>query len=175
MDFKNFMKGIGNYFFAEALCLFLALTLSAIGGAIARIVSCICTIGVLVCLCINFAVNRGKSDKKANIPDGNSRRLLHSLAASVIFLLLGICLLLAKGGILPAQFYRWYKLLDAPFLQLCNLFCKDITAASLSWSSAVILAATNLLPFAVTWISYTLTRKGFVPEELQYQNKKRHS
>ncbi len=165
MNLKNFLKGIGVYFFADILCLFLALTFSAIGGAVMRVISCICTISVLICLCINFAVNRANGDKKAGIPDGFSRRLFYSAAASGIFLGLGVCLLLAKGGVLPEQFYRWYKLLDAPFLQLCNLFSADITVKSLSWGGAAVLAGMNLVPFCVTWITYLLTRKGFVPGE----------
>ena len=36
MEFKNFAKGLGTYFFAEVLCLFLAVTLSAVGGGLFR-------------------------------------------------------------------------------------------------------------------------------------------
>ena len=50
MEFKNFAKGLGTYFFAEVLCLFLAVTLSAVGGGLFRLISCICTIAVLVCV-----------------------------------------------------------------------------------------------------------------------------
>ncbi len=166
MDFKNFIKGIGTYFFAEVLCLFLALTLSAVGGAIARIISCVCTIGVLICLCVNFAINRARSDKRKGITTSWRRCFFHSIAASVIFLIWGICLLLAKCNVLDSGFYRWYKLLDAPFLQLCNLFCMDVTADSLTWGATAVLAGINVLPFAVTWIAYKLTRMGFIPEEL---------
>lgn len=71
---KNFLKGVGTYFFAEILCLFLALTLSAVGGAVTRVISAVCTAAVLICLCINFAVNRGKEDKKREIPNRIGRR-----------------------------------------------------------------------------------------------------
>jgi len=157
---KNFAKGIGMYFFAEILCLFLALTLSALGGTIWRIVSCICTMGIFVCLCINYAYNRAEMDRKISVS---------SVFAPLIPLLLGIVLILAKAGVVPAGYYRWYKLLDAPFLQLCNLCSMDVTAAALSWGETIFLAMMNLLPFVTVWVTYTVVRKGVRLEEIQYR------
>lgn len=171
MEFKNWMKGFGTYLFAEILCLFLALTLSTVGGGLFRLISCICTIAVLICLCVNYAYNRAVADRKSKVPDTMARRFFLSLSVGLPFFLLGILLLLAKAGVLPAGFYRWYKLLDAPFLQLCNLLCKEITAAALSWTKAAVLALVNLVPFAAVWVTYTLVRKGVVLEELQYRKK----
>lgn len=172
MEIKNFARAIGTYLFADILCLFLALTLSAIGGTLFRVISAVCTVAVLICLCINFAVNRAKADKLSQIENTPLRRLWLSGSVSLIFVVLGICLLLARAGVLPETFYRWYKLADAPFLQVCNLFSADVTADTLSWGGAVCLALLNLLPFVVTWITYTLTRKGVTPEEFQYRRRK---
>ena len=69
MEFKNFAKGLGTYFFAEVLCLFLAVTLSAVGGGLFRLISCICTIAVLVCVCVNYALNRAKEDQHRKLPN----------------------------------------------------------------------------------------------------------
>ena len=55
MEFKNFAKALGSDLFAEILCLFLAVTLSAVGGGLFRFISCICTIAVLICVCVNYA------------------------------------------------------------------------------------------------------------------------
>ena len=55
MEFKNFAKALGSDLFAEILCLFLAVTLSAVGGGLFRLISCICTIAVLICVCVNYA------------------------------------------------------------------------------------------------------------------------
>ena len=105
---------------------------------------------------------------------GSGRRSVsgHQLYLYLPFLLLGISLLLARAGVLPDTWYRWYKLLNAPFLQLCNLCSADVTASSLSWGKTVFLAVWNLLPPAVVWVTYALARSGFLPEELQYQRKK---
>ncbi len=172
MDIKNFAKGLGNYLFAEALCLFLAVTLSAVGGGLFRLVSCICTIAVLICVCVNYALNRSGADRHQKRENTVGLQLFYSIAAGLPFLLLGISLLLARAGVLPDLWYRWYKLLDAPFLQLCNLCSKDVTASSLSWGQTAFLAVWNLLPMAVVWVTYVLDRNGFLPEELQYQRKK---
>lgn len=166
---KNFSKGIGMYFFAEILCLFLALTLSALGGTIWRIVSCICTMGIFVCLCINYAYNRAEMDRKISVPSSIGIRCFYGGAVTLIPLLLGIVLILAKAGVVPAGYYRWYKLLDAPFLQLCNLCSMDVTAAALSWGETIFLAMMNLLPFVTVWVTYTVVRKGVRLEEIQYR------
>lgn len=171
MEIQKFVKAIGIYFFAEVLCLFLALTLSAVGGALFRIISCICTVAVLICLCINFAVNRAKEDQHAKMENTLPRRFFLSGAVTLPYVLWGACLLLARSGILPDTFYRWYKLLDAPFLQVCNLCSADVMVSSLSWGETVFLAVCNLLPFAVVWVTYALARGGFLPEEFQYRRK----
>ncbi len=172
MEIKYFAKAIGTYLFADILCLFLALTLSAIGGTLFRVISAVCTMAILVCLCINFAVNRAKEDKRFGVTAPFWRGLCFSGAVAIPFVLLGVCLLLARGGVLPEDFYRWYKLADAPFLQVCNLFCADIAASTLSWGVAIGLALLNLLPFAVTWATYTIVRSGFSWDEFQYAHKK---
>ena len=82
MEFKNFAKGLGTYFFAEVLCLFLAVTLSAVGGGLFRLISCICTIAVLVCVCVNYALNRAKEDQHRKLPNTIGRQLFYSVAAA---------------------------------------------------------------------------------------------
>ena len=83
MEFKNFAKGLGTYFFAEVLCLFLAVTLSAVGGGLFRLISCICTIAVLVCVCVNYALNRAKEDQHRKLPNTIGRQLFYSVAAAL--------------------------------------------------------------------------------------------
>ena len=124
MEFKNFAKALGSDLFAEILCLFLAVTLSAVGGGLFRLISCICTIAVLVCVCVNYALSRSREDQHKKRKNTIAVQLFYSGSVLLPFLLLGISLLLARAGVLPGTWYRWYKLLNAPFLQLCNL-CSD--------------------------------------------------
>ena len=87
-----------RHIFAEVLCLFLAVTLSAVGGGLFRLISCICTIAVLVCVCVNYALNRAKEDQHRKLPNTIGRQLFYSVAAALPFLVLGLTLCLAKAG-----------------------------------------------------------------------------
>lgn len=88
------------------------------------------------------------------------------------YLLLGIALILARAGVLPDTFFRWYKLLDAAFWQLCNIMSIDVQVSLLRWPQVIILAVLNLIPPAAVWISYRLTLAGFDPAELQYRKRR---
>lgn len=169
MRLKNFFKGIGVYAAAEVLCLFLALTLSAVGGSLLRLVSMVCTLGMLCCLCINYGWNRAKEDQKQKCDGVIWRGAVYGGVVSLPYILCGVFLCLARAGVVSASGYRWYKLADAPFLQLCNLFSQDITALSLTWGETVFLALCNLLPLVVVWLTYVLCQKGVVPEEFLYR------
>ncbi len=142
--------------------MFLALTLSALGGTLWRLISCVCTIGILLCLCINYAYNRSEEDRKMGISNTPGRCFFLGVSVSLFNVIWGIGLLLARGGILPSGYYRWYKLLDAPFLQLCNFMSQDVTAAALSWGETLFLSLMNLLPLVTVWVTYTLLRKGVI-------------
>ena len=172
MELKNFARAAGYYLFAEALCLFLTLTLAVFHGTPVRAVSTICTIGVLICLCVNFAVRRGREDQRSKREDTARRGLLFSAMIGLPYLLLGIALILARAGVLPDTFFRWYKLLDAAFWQLCNIMSIDVQVSLLRWPQVIVLAVLNLIPPAAVWISYRLTLTGFDPAELQYRKRR---
>ena len=101
MEFKNFAKALGSDLFAEILCLFLAVTLSAVGGGLFRLISCICTIAVLVCVCVNYALSRSREDQHKKRKNTIAVQLFYSGSVLLPFLLLGISLLLARAGVLP--------------------------------------------------------------------------
>ena len=162
MELKNFARAAGYYLFAEALCLFLTLTLAVFHGTPVR----------AICLCVNFAVRRGREDQRSKREDTARRGLLFSAMIGLPYLLLGIALILARAGVLPDTFFRWYKLLDAAFWQLCNIMSIDVQVSLLRWPQVIILAVLNLIPPAAVWISYRLTLAGFDPAELQYRKRR---
>lgn len=168
----NYLKGVGQYFLAEVLCLFLSVTFSALGGTVWRIVGCICNIGVLLCLCINYGYNRAEEDRRHYMDFTIGRCLFYSSSVSVIYIVLGVLLLLSRLEVLPTGFYRWYKLLDAPFLQLCNICSSEITADTLSYGQTALLCLVNLAPFLATAITYAIVRKGVDFTAMQYVHKK---
>ncbi len=169
MRLRPFLTGIGQYAFTEILCLFIALTLSPFSGTLAKLISCICTIIIMICLCINYGAKRANEDRISHIENTVSRKAFLSASITLVFVILGLGLILARAGVLPDNYYRWYKLIDAPFLQLCNFVSSDIAASSLSWGQTLGLAACNLAPFLTTWITYELTRRGVSLEEIQYR------
>ena len=89
MEFKNFAKALGSDLFAEILCLFLAVTLSAVGGGLFRFISCICTIAVLICVCVNYALNRSREDQHKKRKNTIAVQLFYSGSVLLPFLLLG--------------------------------------------------------------------------------------
>ena len=70
MEFKNFAKALGSDLFAEILCLFLAVTLSAVGGGLFR--SALCSaesrqLCVLYSSCTHiFAFGRLRNENEEN-------------------------------------------------------------------------------------------------------------
>ncbi len=169
MEVRTFLRALGQYLFAEMLCLFLALTLSALGGTLWRIVSCICTFGVMLCIYVNFGIKRANEDRICHEKDTMKRRFFLSFSATIPFLIVGLLLILARAGLFPEGYYRFYKLLDAPFLQLCNFFCSDTSALALSWGRTIVLVLFNFVPFLAVWISYFVTRKEISFAALQYK------
>ena len=86
MEFKNFAKALGSDLFAEILCLFLAVTLSAVGGGLFRFISCICTIAVLICVCVNYALSRSREDQHKKAEKYDCRpAVLQRLGAAAVF------------------------------------------------------------------------------------------
>lgn len=170
MRIKYLLYGIGYYLFTEILCLFLALTLSAMGGTLLRIISMICTMGVQICLYVNFGVTQGKKIRLRHESYGIFSQFFMSLCAAFPYIILGIVLLLAHGGQVADGFYRWYKLLNAPQLQLCNIFCDDISASALTLGQTLMLSLLTLIPLGVTWIASVFSYKGISSEDLQYKS-----
>jgi len=71
--------------------------------------------------------------------------------------------------VIDGGFYRFYKLLCAPFLQVCNLICDDVTAASLPVWGLVVLAIVPAIPYAAVMIAYRMTVRGESMENVMYQ------
>lgn len=170
---KDYCKILGFLLFAEILTLFINLTLAFSGSAVFRIITSICTLGILTGLMAQAGHSIGKSDRsllKQN-PDAvrPSKPLLLGMLAIFPFQLWWIFLALAKFGVIDGGFYRFYKLLCAPFLQVCNLICDDVTASSLPVWGLVVLAVVPVIPYAAVMIAYRMTLHGESVENVMYQ------
>ncbi len=154
----------------EILTLFINLTLSVFTGTVFRVISSICTVGILLALMIQAGCSIGAADKKAqNAGEKGTAPVIAGITASLPLCILWGLLLLEKCGIFPAGYYRFYKLLCAPFLQICNLFSADVTADTLPWAGVITLGLLSLLPAAAVVISRHMVMQGRQLEELMYR------
>ena len=63
------------------------------------------------------------------------------------------------------DFYRWYKLINAPFLQVCNLINANALSTALSMAQVYIMLPMVFVP-AVTYLAvYFLTYRGIIFSE----------
>lgn len=170
---KDYMKILGFLVFAEILTLFINLTLAFSGSVIFRIITSICTVGILAGLMAQAGHSIGDADRKLlkQNPDAvhPKKPIFLGLVSILPFQLFWILLTLAKCGVLDGGFYRFYKLLCAPFLQICNLICDDVTAAALPIWGLVILAMLPIIPYAAVMIAYQMTVRGESVENVMYQ------
>lgn len=168
---KIFAKGIGYYFFAELLCIFLVFSLGLIGNVFFRILSGVCCLGILICLIINFTINCQKEIKLSAADNGSKPVIISSLSASLVYFILYILLAAAKCGFLPDNFYRIYKLLNAPTMAVLNLISSDITASSISVPGFIAMFFISLIPALTVTVTYIMCRKGVIPEDFIFQKK----
>ncbi len=168
---KFFIKGIGYYIFAELLCLFLVFSMGLMNNIFFRIVSLVCCLGIMVCLVINFAINCHKQVKEAGADEGILPAVITGTAASCPYLLLYALLLASKAGQLPDTFYRIYKILNAPSINLLNLISSDVLSGSLGAVQLVLLLLVALIPMVTGCAAYILCRKGIVPEDFLFVKK----
>lgn len=170
---KDYLKILGFVLFAEVLTLFINVTLAFSGAFVFRIVTSICTIGILIGLMAQAGHSIGNADRKLlrQDPDAVRSSKPHMLAmlAAFPYALCWLFLLLAKIGAVDGGFYRFYKLLCAPFLQICNLICDDVTAAALPVWGLVILAMLPIIPYAAVMIAYRMTVRGESVENVMYE------
>ncbi len=170
---KDYCKILGFVVFAEVLCLFINLSLAFSSVLLLRIISAVCTAGILIGLMAQAGYSIARADKKLQKqnPDAvkASKPSILAMLAMFPFQLCWLFLLLAKLGSIDGGFYRFYKLLCAPFLQICNLICADVNAQSIPVWGMVILQLLCWVPFAAVSAAYTLTLKGKNPEEIMYE------
>ena len=143
-------------FAADILSMFINMTLAGSRSTAVRIVCLVCTALILVTVLADFSIKEAHDDVK------NKRSIAGIYAAGVAaavpaFLSWMILCISVKSG--NFDFYRWHKLINAPFLQYYNLIESDVTSAALSSGELkLMLLPVFLMPFAVM-IPYFSTRK----------------
>lgn len=142
---KSCSKIIGLWLLAEILTLFLDLTLAFSGSTLIRLVCGVCTVGILCALMAQGGMSAARTYQKSK---KRPSVLLLSTVGSAPSLFLWAVLCLSRCGILADGFYRWYKLLCAPFLSFSNLFSDSVLASQLPLTGMAVLFVLSLLPGA---------------------------
>ncbi len=142
---KSCVKIIGLWLLAEILTLFLDLTLAFSGSTLVRLVCGTCTVGILGALMAQGGLSAARTYRKMQqkLP-----LLLLGAVGSVPALFLWAVLCLSRCGVLADSFYRWYKLLCAPFLSFSNLFSDGVLTSQMPVTGMTVLFVLSLLPGA---------------------------
>ena len=165
---KSVLKIFGMLLLAEILTLFINLTLSFSGHLLLRLLCGFCTCSILAGLCGQAGYSIAETDRKQHQTPEKIRIFSLGFVSTLPFFICWILLFLARQNLIAPEFYRSYKLLCAPFLNICNLFSTDISALTLPVSSIVILFLLSFLPMLSFCISYFMTRNGRSIEQAMY-------
>ncbi|MBQ9898782.1 MAG: hypothetical protein IJM44_04950 [Ruminococcus sp.] len=153
---------------AEIFCLFINITLGGTSNPLMRTVCAVCTVGILCVLLANTAI-RGTQDamKQERITGQPPRRgasAAAGLLSSVPALASWTVLLISKNSG-KFDFYKWHKLINAPFLQVYNLIEPDASVRALSAGEICLMLPLTFIPAAVCLTVSLLTRKGLITAE----------
>ena len=148
---------------SEILCLFIDITFAASGSTLIRLICLICTVTLMISVLADFSVKEARADMKASRISGEKAKISEIYAAggaaAIPSLLSWITLCIsAKGG--GFDYYRWHKLLNAPFLQLYNILSSSVHASELNGTELAIMAVPIVFPALAVVIPYlTVCRK----------------
>lgn len=162
------LKAIGYIAAADVLSLFVGLALASSSSTFIRLISSVCTVGILVCLMVNFAVNTARSDLKSERISGSATNhaitaatgITASLPAFISWIVLYISH--SSGSF---DFYKWHKLINAYFLQIYNFINSDASTAALSDAQIIAMLGLAVVPCLTFMIAYFLAYKGIVGSE----------
>ena len=127
----SYIKVFAYSIVSVILCMFINLTLSVFGGSMFKIISAICTVGIMVCLQFNSAYNNAKEDMKN---ERITKKFIHksrpfwlSLASSLLPIVSTVILWITAGD-KSSEFYRIYKILNFNYLHIFNIINSYVTS-----------------------------------------------
>jgi len=144
---------------ADMLSLFVAFTLAVSGSLAARLVSAVCTVGILFCLMAALAAKTAREDmKRQGGKTASSRALLIQAAEASLPCIISWAVLLVSRTSFPV-YYRWHKLLNSYFLQIYNLISPSLTSAQLTAGQLAVMGLLTLVPGASFLLAAVAVRR----------------
>lgn len=148
----------------EILCLFIAFTLAGSQMMFMRVLSAVCTTGILVCIMGSNAAKTASADRKQErIQKRSADRIttvLSAVASSALNIMSWAVLYITHSR--GEDFYRWHKLLNAPFFQIYNIIEPSASSSSLSGAEISAMLPLSFVPAAVYITAYLLSYKGML-------------
>ena len=161
----KYLKALGYITAADILSLFISLTLASSSSSIFRLISAVCTTGILICLLASFAIKTAKEDMRLERITGTKTRLFVPVSVGAVTSLPALAswiLLYISHSTGSFDFYKWHKLLNAYFLQIYNFINSDASAAALSGAQVMAMLGLVLVPFVSFNAAYFLVYKGII-------------
>ncbi|MBR6580979.1 MAG: hypothetical protein IKK66_06740 [Ruminococcus sp.] len=141
---------------ADILSLFIGLTLAGSSTVIFRVISAICTVGILVCVLGNFAAKTALADIKSARLSKKKLSPAMPLIMSISASFPAVCswLILRYSHI---DFYRWHKIINGYFIQIYNFINPDASSAALTSKEITAMFPLAFVPAAVFLAGYYIT------------------
>lgn len=141
---------------ADILSLFIGLTLAGSSSAIFRVISAVCTVGILVCVLGNFAAKTALADIKSARINKKKSSLIMPWIMSISASFPAVCswLILRYSDI---DFYRWHKIINGYFIQIYNFINPDASSAALTTRQIFAMLPLAFVPAAVFLAGYYIT------------------
>ena len=144
------LKALARALAAEILCLFINVVLAGSGLPVIRAVCLVCTAGILTVLMADLGI---KTAEHGRDKDRTLRKILAAGAAvTPVPLASWVLLFISAGG--GIDWYRWHKLLNAPFLQLYNLIESGASSADLDRGETLLMLPAVIIPAAALILPY---------------------
>ncbi|MBE6855999.1 MAG: hypothetical protein E7500_01040 [Ruminococcus sp.] len=159
------LKAIGYIVASEILSLFIGLTLASSAMTFMKLICAVCTVGILICLMANFAMNTASEDLKKSRTENLKLSPLVPLATGVTASLPSLAswiVLFVSHKTSGFDFYKWHKLLNAYFLQIYNFINSDASSSALTSAQVWLMLPLVAVPFASYVTVYALTVKGVI-------------
>ena len=160
-------KSLAAVVTADILSLFISFTLASSSSVIIRIISVVCSVGILICFLGSFSVKAAKEEVRLErVNDVRMKSCLpfaQGIMASMPALISWIALFIShKSG--SFYFYRWHKLINSYFLQIYNFINSDAKTSALTTGQIMLMLVFVFVPM-IGWtvpfmFAYYKEKKG---------------
>ena len=158
VSLKVALRMLVNHVMCLIVSLSVLIMMPNLGGAL---MAQVCNLGILLVMSYVYVWHIGDDDRNkhnfGHIEYDKNRGLWAGLIGYSPFMLTGVGLLLCKGGLLPADFIKYYRMIMSPFMPFNQLIMPTtLTVSEQSWAAVILSVMTVLIVPVSSWIAYRL-------------------